>query len=128
MGAARDVYEVFNLVGVRARDLNRAIIRSGLEAEMIRTAREVKEYWQSIAPVWGDKPPKRGEPNIGEAGDYRESIQIMPTLMTEVGLPVIKVGSNDEKAHWLEYGSIHNPEHGYGQRVMDHFAGEVTNG
>jgi hypothetical protein len=89
-------------------------------------AKEVQEYWQSIAPVRGDKPAHESkEPtaygtNFEE--DYKNSIKVTEHDGTvAVGTDLMPLGK------WLEYGSIHNPEHGYGARVLEHFGGGPVN-
>jgi hypothetical protein len=54
-----------------------------------------------------------------EPGDYRDSIEIRYAR----GGVSARVGTVNYKAFWLEYGSIHNPEHGYAQRTLDEFGG-----
>src|ERR1700757_3960367 len=106
-------------VGVYAKDIEGWIAGSEALAWAKRAkAEEVKEYWQSIAPVWGDKPPKKGSPDPFSEGAYRDSIEVTEhdgTVAVGTSLPGLSV--------WLEYGSVHNPEHGYGARVLEHFGG-----
>jgi len=54
-------------------------------------AQEAVDYAQSIAPV--------------DTGDYRDSIHV-----SVKGTKVAMV-SADHKAHWIEYGTEHMPEH-----------------
>jgi len=110
--------------GVHALDLEGFILGSAvvLEAKRLK-AKAVAEYWKEIAPVRGDKDPHESkEPTAygtNWAEDYRESIKVY-----EDKDGVVYVGSDlVPLADWLEYGSIHNPEHGYGARVLDHFGG-----
>lgn len=97
------------------------------EAKIVK-AREVAEYWKSIAPERGDKDPKGSmEPTAygtNWATDYRESIKAHEEKDGRVW-----VGSTlMPLAGWLEYGSIHNPEHGYGARALAHFGGSPQEG
>ena len=86
-------------------------------------ANQVAEYWRSIAPVRGDHDPRdSAEPTAygtNWADDYRDSIQVF-----EDADGVVYVGSDlVPLADWLEYGSIHNPDHGYGAQTLAHFGG-----
>lgn len=119
-------------IGVHALDLEGFILGSAvIQAAKRARAEQVAEYWRSIAPVRGDKPPHGSqEPTAygtNYEGDYRDSIEVH-----EDADGVVYVGSDlNPLAEWLEYGSIHNPEHGYGARVLDHFGGatgEFTHG
>lgn len=119
-----DAAALLESVGVNALDLEGFILYSTeIQAAKRAKAEQVAEYWRSIAPVRGDKDPKGSqEPTAygtNYAEDYRESIEVH-----EDKDGVVYVGSNlVPLADWLEYGSEHNPEHGYGARVLDHFDG-----
>lgn len=110
-------------VGVYAKDIEGWIAGSAaVRAAKMVIASEVKDYWKSIAPVRGDKPTHDSkEPTAygtNSEADYKNSIKIMETDSE------VKVGSElFPLCDWLEYGSIHNPEHGYGARVLAHFGG-----
>lgn len=111
-------------IGVSALDLEGFILGSVVvQAYKRAKANEVAEYWRSIAPVRGDHDPKgSAEPTAygtNYADDYRDSIQVF-----EDDDGVIYVGSDlAPLADWLEYGSIHNPDHGYGARTLAYFGG-----
>lgn len=97
-----------------------------IEAAKLAKANEVAQYWKSIAPVRGDKDPHGqwgpthdGGHLVGNPEDYRDSIKVRVDHHGQV-----QVGSDlMPLAEWLEYGSEHNPEHGYGARVLAHFGG-----
>lgn len=105
--------------GVYAKDIEgwiagSEIVRSAKKAK----AEEVAEYWKSIAPVYGDKPPKHNPPTIDWPHEYADSIKVVDDHGT------VSVGTDlTPLADWLEYGSEHNPEHGYGARTLAHFGG-----
>lgn len=118
--------------GVSALDMEGFILGSLVVVEAKRLkAEEVKEYWQSIAPVRGDHDARESqEPTAYGTNwedDYRESIKVH-----EDKDEAVYVGSDlVPLADWLEYGSEHNPEHGVGARVLAHFggaAGHFTHG
>lgn len=95
---------------------------------VIRKAKEVQEYWQSIAPVSDRGPHPLGaghEGYIDEPGDYKKSIMIKYDQKA-TGYFIATVFTKDPKAHWLEYGSIHNPEYGFAQKTVEHFGGTTV--
>jgi hypothetical protein len=113
-------------VGFTPAKRDRALGESVLVREgVIRKTQEVQAYWKSIAPV-STRPAhdlhKGGYRD--EPGDYQKSIQIRYRKHPS-GYLTGQVFTNDPKAHWLEYGSIHNlaPSIGYCQKTVDHFNG-----
>jgi hypothetical protein len=80
-------------------------VQSGVE----KKAEKVKEYWQGIAPVFGDRPPKRESPSHGQPGDYKASISIEDHPNGDV--PGKRVKDTDFKAKWIEFGNKHMPEY-----------------
>jgi hypothetical protein len=107
--------------GITFADIDKATAESfEIRQGVIDKAKEVQEYWKSIAPVNKvDKPHDLGDGRIDDPGDYRDSIVIKYGKSRGFSA---EVRSDDPKAHWLEYGTTHNPEHGYAQRVRDHFS------
>ena len=110
--------------GVYAQDIEGFIVGSVVAMEAKRAKAEaVAEYWRSIAPVRGDHDPKDSqEPTAygtNYADDYRDSIKVYedPDGVVYVGSDLVPL------ADWLEYGSIHNPDHGYGARTLVYFGG-----
>lgn len=86
------------------------IKRSGAVKKGVdKKAHKVQEYWQSIAPVFGDRPPHRDAPSHGSPGDYKDSIVIED--MSDGDSPRERVKSTDFKAKWIEYGNKHMPEY-----------------
>jgi len=95
-----------------------------IQAAKEAKAREVRDFWVSIAPVRGDKPPGGHIADETAYGtnwpeDYRNSIEVHKDKdgFVFVGSDLLPL------AEWLEYGSRHNPEHGYGARVLAAFNG-----
>lgn len=86
-----------------------------------KLAHEVADYAKSIAPVFGDQPPKRGEPGVGEPGDYKESIGVEAAPGAKT--PARRVISRDPKAIWVELGSRHMPEYAVFAKTAAHFGG-----
>lgn len=77
-----------------------------------KLAAEVCEAAKSMAPVFGDLPPHRGEPasKTNPTGDdsYRDSIHVEEVR----GHPdKRRVISRDPKAVWIEIGTKHMPEY-----------------
>lgn len=84
-------------------------------------AKKGADYAKSIAPVFGDLPPKRGEPGLGEPGDYKESIGTKH--MSTAKVPTWRVFSDDPKAIWIELGSTHMPEYAVFAKMAAYFGG-----
>jgi hypothetical protein len=110
--------------GLYAKDMEAFIVASAVVHEAkVALAHEAAEYWRTIAPVRGDKPTHESkEPTAYGTNweeDYVNSIQVYddPDGVVYVGSDLIPL------ADWLEYGSEHNPEHGYGIQVLQHFGG-----
>ena len=122
----QDAVDAVNVFGL---DLEGFILASAaVQAAKRLKAEEVAEYWRSIAPVRGDHDPKGSdEPTAygtNWADDYRESIQVH-----EDADGAVYVGSDlVPLADWLEYGSIHNPDHGFGAQTLAHFGGSSVEG
>ncbi len=102
-----------------------AAVRAAMEVK----AEEVKDYWQSIAPKWGDLPTRGattptedGSGKIVDAyeGEYANSIHV------ESKRGGVRVGSATKIAVFAEYGTEHIPEYACAQKTVEHFNGEVT--
>jgi hypothetical protein len=79
-----------------------------LEAR-VELAQEVAEYWRSVSPI--------GDPETDpHAGEYRDSIEV------EVDGNDVKVVARDDKAHLMEFGSVHNPEFAPRAKTWAHFS------
>ncbi|BCP41432.1 hypothetical protein MINTMi27_15250 [Mycobacterium intracellulare] len=109
--------------GVYAKDLEGWIVASAVVHEAkIKLAERVRDYWQSIAPEYGDRPPKHDPPTVygtNWPGDYRESIEVH-----EDSDGVVYVGSDFAPlADWIEYGNEHMPEYAPGMQTLAHFGG-----
>lgn len=122
--SASESQRILDEVGVSALDLEGFILGSAVvQAAKRARAEQVAAYWRSIAPVRGDHDPKGSqEPTAygtNWADDYRDSIKVY-----EDDDGVVYVGSDlVPLADWLEYGSVHNPDHGFGARVLVYFGG-----
>lgn len=97
-----------------------------IRAGVIRKAQEVQAYWKSIAPV-GTRTHTLKSGYVDEPGDYRDSI-VVKYRKDHEGRLEARVVATDYKAHWLEYGSVHNKEGAYAQRTVDHFNGTTAGG
>lgn len=88
-----------------------------IERELDKLAERVAEYAKGIAPVFGDRDPRRAEPGDGgDPGDYRDSIEVVPD-----GPGRRLVGSWDKKALWIEVGTRHMPEYAVFTKTGAHF-------
>jgi hypothetical protein len=115
-------------VGLPAEKLESEIASNPeVRSAVIAKAKEVERAWKSLAPV---DESGRGPHDIygieQRPGEYRDSIRTSYHTDKEAGAFTAKVGTNDKPlCRWLEYGSVHNPEFGYGQRVANQFGAEV---
>jgi hypothetical protein len=118
-------------VGITPQVIDRAVGESlVVRTAVIQKTQAVADYWRSIAPVStrGSHPLGKGhEGYVDVPGDYQRSITVTYEEKTS-GYFEGRVETKDPKAHWLEYGSIHNPEYGYAQRVVEYFGGTSTEG
>lgn len=80
-------------------------VKAGVE----KKAQAAAEYWASIAPVFGDLPPKRDAPAYGAPGAYRDSITVQD--MSDADGARMRVQDTDFKAKWIEFGNKHMPEY-----------------
>lgn len=103
-----------------------ALLRSAMKTDITvmaatdHLAGEVRDYAKGLAPVFGDKDPRRGSPKDGEPGDYKNSIKVVPHPDEPLGRRVI---STDFKAIWIEVGSRHMPEYAVFTRTAAYFGG-----
>ncbi|QIG58388.1 minor tail protein [Mycobacterium phage Cornie] len=123
----------FDKYGVSDAELAKAISQSAeVDAGLRESAREIVDYWKSIAPV--------------DEGEYAASVKVQ-------GKPrggKVRVGSKHWKAHLLEFGTgadtkgpekrrvptndgfatlgkdTKTPAFGTGQQVAEHFGGNLT--
>ena len=124
-----DAEQLAALIEAQLADGRNTTAAAVVHAAKLAKAEEVKEYWQGIAPVWGDRPTKgattptetaSGEIVDAYEGEYANSIHI------EEGRGRVRVGSNTKVAVFLEWGTMHNPEYGCAARTAAHFNGEVN--
>lgn len=126
---ARGTFDELENVGVHSSDIaDWARMSTVLYAAKLAKAAEVADYWKSIAPVRGDKPTHGRDdgltvsfpdPSKNDPGEYQASIRVHRENGVHVGSDLYPL------CMWLEYGSVHNPEHGYGARVLENFGGGV---
>ena len=92
------------MIAAAARDV---AVHEGLKAK----ANEAQEHWKDIAPVFGDRDPKRAAPPQEDPGAYRDAVEVGEIQHKKGLLPRIRVFNNDYKAHWIEFGAKHMPEY-----------------
>lgn len=103
-----------------------ALLRSAMKTDITvlaatdHLANEVRDYAKGLAPVFGDKDPRRGSPAHGDPGDYRDSIETVPHPTEPLGR---RVQSRDFKAIWIEVGSRHMPEYAVFTKTAAYFGG-----
>jgi hypothetical protein len=83
-------------------------------------ANEVRDYAKGLAPVFGDRDPRRGSPAHGEPEDYKNSIKVTAHPTEPLGRRVI---STDFKALWIEVGNRHMPEYAVFTKTAAYFGG-----
>lgn len=88
-----------------------------------RKATKAQAYWQSIAPVFGDLPPKRPAPPEGDVGDYKAAVKIKKITNPD-GSVRFRVYDDDPKAHWVEWGNAHMPEYAPAAKTIAAFKGK----
>lgn len=103
-------------------ELSRAMRGPEVMIAAEKLAKEVVEYAQGIAPVFGDKDPHRNTPPHGDPEDYKNSIRALAPRI-EGDTVIVSVETNDYKAWWIEYGSRHMPEYAVFSRTAEHFGG-----
>lgn len=91
-----------------------------IEHELDKFCEKVADYAKGIAPVFGDLPPKRDEPGIGDPEDYKNSIRQLPGHRKPGHR---RVGSDDPKAIWIEVGATHMPEYAVFTKTAKYFGG-----
>lgn len=98
--------------GLTDLELNAAVAQHAEKIGALKAkADEIADHWKGIAPVFGDRPPKREAPPYGGAeGEYRDSIRAEPFRKKD-GMPAYRVGTDDYRALWIELGTKHMPEY-----------------
>lgn len=85
-------------------------------------AAEMRDFAKSIAPVFGDKPPKRDEPPMGGSpGQFRDSITV-ENVAGETDVRRV-ISRDDPVAGWQELGTRHMPEYAVFAQTAAHFGG-----
>lgn len=91
-----------------------------------KKAEEVRDFWVSIAPTFGDRDPKENKPPSeldgrvanAYAGEYRNSIMIYSSRKG------VSVGSKTLIAELLEYPGTHSPGYACAAQTVAHFGGD----
>jgi hypothetical protein len=106
------IHDVFRrLLGTDGFTVDDAEIQRQELAARIELAKEAQAYWITVSPV--------GDPVVDpHSGEYIESIEV------RVQGDHVTVGSTDDKANLIEYGSINNPEYAPRAKVQARFRGK----
>ena len=95
-----------------------------VKGAVIMKTEQVRDRWLEI---WDEgtslNAPGRPAGHPYETGEYRDSIHC-EYVTKPSGYFYGKVVTRDWKAHWLEYGSVNNPEFAPAQRTVDSFHGK----
>lgn len=95
--------------GLSSKQIDKVMKSKRVHDAVLAKATTVQTYWQSISPVFGDKPPHRGAPEYGSPGDYRDSVAVVDKSDADGSLARVK--PTDFKAKWIEFGNAHMPEY-----------------
>lgn len=102
------------LMGIEAEIAAQYLGSELAERQLDEFCEQLVEEIRERTPIFGDHPPKRNEPGIGEPGDLKESIHVDPVKRPGRR----RVGSDDPKAIWAELGAKHFPEVGMFAQVV----------
>lgn len=83
-------------------------------------AKEVETFWKDISPVFDATRDRRANPPEDQPGAYRDSIHTQ-MIRERDGRPGALVGTNDYKAVWIEFGSLHMPEYAPATKTAHYF-------
>lgn len=78
-----------------------------VEHHLDEFSKQIADEIRDRTPEFGNLPPKRGEPGIGDPGDAKAAIQVSPIKSPGKR----RVESDDPKAVWIELGAKHMPEY-----------------
>lgn len=96
----------FSELGLEGELLKAVRKDAGIQRGLDQLAKEVKDFWQEIAPV--------------DSGQYAASVKIKKAR-DENGDPIRRVGTNHPAAHIIEYGSSDTPKFAVRAKVEGHF-------
>lgn len=96
------------------RELRKFLHNPELEAELMQRGNAGVDYAQSIAPV-GDAA------HDINSGEYRDSLKA-EAHYSESRVSV-RVGTDDYKRYWIEFGAAHMPKYRVLGKTMDHVKG-----
>lgn len=125
MSIELEVPEGLARIGVTPAQIAEALADVDVRVELFARAHEVADYVRNLTPEFDASKSGRSTPGIGEPGDAKAAIQVIPlvdrNLVAHQGYRVI---SQDPKANWIEFGSSHMPEYAPFQQAIAHFGGE----
>lgn len=98
-----------------------------LEERLREKGHEIQEYWQSIAPVFGEtgRDERRSAPPQDAAGAYRDSIEVSHPSRNREGDLSLRVGTDYYTAVWIEVGSRHHPEDAPATKTAAYFGDDA---
>lgn len=88
--------------GISAGQVDKVMKSAKVKDAVDKKAHVVQAYWQSVAPVFGDKPPHRAAPKSGQPGAYRDSITAID--MSDENGARYRVKPTDWKSRIIEFG------------------------
>lgn len=98
-----------------------------LEEKLKEKGHAVQEYWQSIAPVFGEtgRDERRSAPPQDGPGAYRDSIEVSHPTRNRSGELSLRVGTDYYTAVWIEVGSRHHPEDAPATKTAAYFGDDA---
>lgn len=94
------------LPGIKQTEIDKVIRSDLVKVGAYKKAVQVQDYWKSISPVFGDKPPHRKEPDNGYKGEYRDSIVVKDYSSDEKGIVWrVKPTAHPNLSLWIEFGT-----------------------
>lgn len=95
--------------GISQKQIDKIMRSPKVTSATLAKAKAAQEFWQGIAPVFGDEPAKRKAPTFGHVGSYRDSIVVQDT--SDDSGASFRVIALDWKARMIEFGNAHMPEY-----------------
>ena len=96
---------------IRAQLAAQLDLRDGID----QMGKAVRDYWRSQSPV--------------DDGEYAASVKVYKKYLMVNGMPGVRVGATDFKAHWIEFGTGEpGPTKAYAPRAKTcaHFGGDES--
>lgn len=105
-----------------AAELNAVVVTSPrIMAFGNALAKRCQLIWQEMAPVFDPGRSRRAAPPHGQPGDYKKSIRV--TFIQRRHRIAWRVGTDNERAMAVEFGSKHFPKMALREKTLQHSKG-----